>query len=188
MKYLYLLLLFGFSTLAQVPEEKRHIEILNTSSLKIKGKTNVNVFECDFNSRLLNRSGFISLRNIENGIRFQDAVLQIPNSGFDCGNKGINKDFQTLLKSENHPQIEIKLLYKEQVNDRLAMVKVQLSIAGKSKIYQFPLEVDPSCQKKYSGKWQLRISDFDLEAPKKLFGMIVIKEEIEIDFHLHVKA
>ncbi len=36
----------------------------------------------------------------------------------------------------------------------------------------------------FKGILKLDIKDFDLEPPKKLFGMIVVKDEIEINFDL----
>ena len=39
----------------------------------------------------------------------------------------------------------------------------------------------------YTGKLKLDITDFGLEPPKKLLGLLVVKKEVDIDFRINLK-
>ena len=56
------------------------------------------------------------------------------------------------------------------------------------KIYDIPVEIQNHDKiSTFKGTLELNINDFKLEPPTKLFGMIVVKDNIEINFDLKVK-
>src|SRR5690606_31738650 len=97
---LCLILCLSPKLLAQNGIEKRTVQILADSELTITGDTNINKFQCGFDTKLLERSKEISFTKQGNNLKFKNAVLVLNNEGFDCGNKAINKDFHSLLRTD----------------------------------------------------------------------------------------
>jgi polyisoprenoid-binding protein YceI len=182
-------LIISVAGIAQPSVETREIEILPESSLSISGNTNISQFECDFNTiRFEQQSITVHFSTKEDILDFKNSVLPLENINFDCGNRRINKDFRELLKTEKHPEILLKIQQIEMGDKQNAQVTLNFEIAGKNKNYRFPVKVTGDNQLCFEGSLALNIKDFDLEAPSKMFGLIVIEEEININFKLNIKA
>lgn len=170
--------------------ESRNIEVLPGSSLSISGNTNINEFECDFNT-LYFKDQDIRVHFSEKGevLNFKNSILPLENEKFDCGNRRINKDFKDLLKTEKHPEILLRIKEIDMNSRENARVTLNFEIAGINKNYSFPVQVTGEDRELcFNGKLQLNIKDFNLEAPSKMFGLIVIEEEIDINFNLNILA
>ncbi|MGY5851522.1 YceI family protein [Salegentibacter sp. F14] len=186
---LFSLLISSLAGIAQPSVETREIEILPESSLSISGNTNISQFECEFNTVCFeNQSITVNFSEKGNVLDFRNSILPLENTNFDCGNRRINKDFRELLKTEKHPEILLKIQQIEMSDQQNAHVTLNFEIAGKDKNYRFPIKVTGEDQLCFEGKLALNIKDFDLEAPSKIFGLIVIEEEISINFKLNIKA
>lgn len=186
---LFSLLISSLAGIAQPSVETREIEILPESSLSISGNTNISQFECEFNTVCFeNQSITVNFSEKGNVLDFRNSILPLENTNFDCGNRRINKDFRELLKTEKHPEILLKIQQIEMSDQQNAHVTLNFEIAGKDKNYRFPVRVTGEDQLCFEGKLALNIKDFDLEAPSKIFGLIVIEEEISINFKLNIKA
>ncbi len=189
----YLLFFFtiflSFSGLAQSNLETREIVILPNSSLSIAGTTNINEFECDFNPLSFKNESFkVHYIDKERALIFKNSILTLENKNFDCGHRKINKDFHELLKTEKHPEIFLKIKKIDLKQEEEATVTLSFTIAGIENDYKFPIEINWENQVRFEGKLELNIKDFNLEAPTKIFGLIVIDEEIEIDFNLNIQT
>lgn len=158
------------------------------SALKIKGKTNVSKFECEFNMKVLSDSIGISYMHHNDHLKFTDTKLRLPNFHFDCGGKGINKDFHQLLNSEEYPQILIilKELVPIESTSKSAQVTVEIVISNVMNTYSVPIQIDTSDQLLVSGTLPLNINDFNLSPPSKVMGMIKVSPIIEIEFQLYI--
>ncbi|GGW71671.1 hypothetical protein GCM10008085_24790 [Winogradskyella epiphytica] len=62
-----------------------------------------------------------------------------------------------------------------------------INIAGHSQSYKIPLSIKRNNNLQVSGQLDIQLSDYNLTAPKKLFGMITIVDTIEIIFNLSIK-
>lgn len=186
---LFSLLISSLAGIAQPNLESREIEILPESNLSISGNTNISQFECEFNTLYFeNQILTVHFSNNNDMLNFKNSILPLKNRNFDCGNKRINKDFRELLKTENHPEILLRIQQIEMNDEENAHVTLNFEIAGKNKNYRFPVKVTGDDQLCFEGNLALNIKDFDLEAPSKMFGLIVIEEEISINFKLNIKA
>lgn len=166
--------------------ENKHIYILPKSELKIKGKSNINKFTCDFNFFKLENPLVISYQEKENKRYFNSATLPIKNIFFDCGGRQINKDFHKLLNTKEFPQILIQLKEIEYLQESIKAC-IEMEIAGVSKTYTLHVTQTKENIHNILGVLELDISDFNLESPTKLLGIIVVSDIIEIDFNLSFK-
>jgi hypothetical protein len=186
---LILIVFTAFAFTTTVMYNDTSVLITSESHLFIKGKTNVSKFKCEFNINQINEPIPLFYQVINNKMVFEKAKLTLDNHCFDCGSKGINKDFRALLKSEDYPEIELHLkeIKKIETNPSEVNALLELHIAGKTKSYHMPLVIDENENICVSGVLKLDITDFNLEAPKKALGLIVVSENIEINFQLNFK-
>ncbi|MDT0678449.1 YceI family protein [Autumnicola musiva] len=190
MKRQFLFLVFIFATSASFSQqvfEQQNIRILPESSLNITGDTNISKFNCEFNASLLEGKKTVQLSKSGKNIHFKDAVLVLKNEGFYCGNRAIKKDFHALMQTEKYPSIKLELKKAIMKDNGDALAQVVIHMAGKTKTYEVPVEIISCPTPNFKGLLELNINDFGLEPPRKLFGLIVIKEEIEINFNLVIK-
>lgn len=163
------------------------IQFLENSKLSITGDTNISGFGCEFDTFYLEAYNDILYDKNGDKLSFKNAILSLKNKGFDCGSRGINKDFHSLLNTKEYPKITLELTEINLAGGDKSNACVKITIAGKEKVYVVPIAIIAANSHRFIGKLKLDIRDFDLKPPKKMLGLIVINEEIEIDFNLVAK-
>lgn len=192
-KFLLLILICATSVVTSQQKESHYrIEVLPGSDLTITGDTNIRDFLCEYDIERLERKHEVFFTHESQRLRFRNTILELRNAGFDCGNKAINRDFHSLLQSEDHPIINLELKEVRLEQEDIAQAIVRITIAGKTKNYEIPVKVirintGQNESQRLDGHLMLNISDFGLEPPKKLFGLIVVKDDIQINFDLHIR-
>ena len=181
-----LLLLFTMMGFAQNGTNNRTIKIKPDSKLTITGDTNISKFLCEFDSEMIPSTRKVKVSGNQEELHFQNAILTLDNTGFDCGSKGINKDFHALVKTEEYPEISLELKKLCINTPTRAIADLIITIAGETKAYRVPVKIIDGDIPQYRGDLTLNIKDFDLKPPMKMFGLIVVKEDIDINFNLNV--
>lgn len=167
--------------------QKRKVTVLPSSNLTIIGDSNIAKFQCEFDTSYLQDSQVINYSKEGGQIKFTGAILTLDNRGFDCGSKGINRDFHDLLRTKEYPKILLELNKVVLSSPTKGAATVCITIAGKQKYYDVPVSIKEGEVANFKGNLLVNIKDYDLEPPKKLFGMIQVKDEIEIEFDLSIK-
>lgn len=163
------------------------------SSITIEGKTNVNKFQC-----VINRyTGTDTLMlKVENGMRtvFTSGAVRLEASGFDCGLKAMTKDFAETISADEYPFIIIEFVSFERVpeyssTEEKFRSKVKLTLASVSKSLDINCSVvrDEKGYIHLKGKHNLTFSDFNLDAPSKMMGLVKVDEKLKVNFHLVLK-
>lgn len=189
-KIVFIIIIFlSFAFAKNVATNITSIIITPKSQLVIKGTTNVSKFKCRFNIEEINKPIPLSFVVKDDKLVFEKASLVLDNSCFDCGSRAINKDFVNLLKSEKYPKIvlELKQIKKDLRTNNIVHALIEIVIAGQSKSYFLPVELKGEKVLNVSGTLDLNICDFNLEAPKKALGLIVVSDIIKINFDLVVE-
>lgn len=165
------------------------VVITSGSKLQIIGSTNVNSFKCNYDILKLEKTIPVFYKRLNDKIIFDNTVLVLDNVNFDCGGNSINADFQELLKTETYPQIFIKLkeISKDPKKNKQVLAQLDINIAGVTKTYVTQVKIEGNDVMLMKGFLNLNLRDFNLEPPKKAFGLIVVKDVIEINFELAVK-
>ncbi|WOD42487.1 YceI family protein [Hwangdonia lutea] len=182
-----MLIVLGFTYIETVKETAVHIT--PESSLIIKGKTNVNKFDCEFDVQNLESSIPVLFEIEDRKMVFKETQLVLSNSCFDCGNKAMNKDFYNLLNSDEHPNIILKLKKIEGhlSKNNVVNAHIDIDIAGVVNSYNLPLKFEGEETMNVSGVLNVNICDFNLEPPKKALGLIVVDDWIQIQFQLKIR-
>lgn len=168
-----------------------------SSQLRLEGVTNINRFSCDCADNFPidtyevvqdDRPFILKLRNTD---------LRLATNKLDCGRRGINNDLRKALKSDSFPyiQIEVKTIRlpeeKGQIKESewtTLPVQTQITVAGTRR----PLHLSVKAKKLGENFFHLRseteiaMSDFGVDPPKPMFGMIKVEDIITIHFDLKV--
>jgi hypothetical protein len=170
---------FGFS------KNQSKVKITNKSEVTIKGKSNVNSFECKYNSEFIENDLHVSISRNNSKILLEGAKLDIKSTGFDCAHKMITKDFKSILKAEEYPHIVLNVKEINAIKENIT-AKINVKIAGIEKEYMVPVVYNEN-NGNVKGQLKLNIKDFKLKSPKKLLGMVVVNDNVEISFNLFLQ-
>ncbi|MCZ2084199.1 MULTISPECIES: hypothetical protein [unclassified Kaistella] len=162
---IFTLILFSASLFAQ------------KNGLEINGWTNINTFKCS-NPKFKNSSSVYSFTG-----------SQLPNisvavEDFDCRNKMMTADFRKVLQSDKYPYMTIKFLeFKKSTGNRFeAVVEVKMMTVAKKYNIEFS-----NYNNSLVGNKRLKFSDFKIVPPKKMGGMVYVKDELDLVFSLETK-
>lgn len=167
--------------------------VQKTSSLKIEGSSNVNRFACEVQGYFQTDTiAFTPAQDVTRVVPLSGS-LTVDVAGFDCQNRMLTKDLRKTLRSDAHPKLEVRFISLERIpflqdnKDQLKGV-VEVELAGVSKRF----EIDYSLLKQggnlqLDGHREFNFSDFRLKAPQRLGGMIRVKDQFNVRFHLNLQ-
>jgi hypothetical protein len=169
------LILVVTATLFSTPREYL---LVSTKQFSVQGTTSIGGFECNYDMNAKDTLFF----NQPN--KTKKVIQSVPVKSFGCGNFILNNDFRKTLKEKEFPNVRIELSNFRK-NAQNYSCDLTLNLVGKQKIYKnLPLEFDKN---RLNGMITLQFSDFDLTPPKKIGGMIKIKEEIKLSVSLQTE-
>lgn len=162
-----------------------------SSKLTIDGKTNVNSFQCAITQyfgrdTLVLQEGGRNRRPI-----FTKGYVGLEAASFDCGMQIMTNDFGKTIKSKEYPFIAIEFVSfergtKYESSGGKFKGKLRISLGGVTK----PFEMDCTIQPKESGMIHLQgsrdftFSDFNLEPPTRMMGMVKVNDALRVNFNL----
>ncbi len=164
---------------------------LDGSKLTINGTSNVNDFRCiydeDSASGTASNEQYDAIQNASTST--SEDVLVLVVDSFDCGKRGINRDFRNTLKSDIYPTIHVELIDVVRKNEIPAMAIVNISLVGITKEYSVELgeAYVEDGDTLVPGTQIINMSDFNIEPPRALFGLIKVRDELTIQFSLRIK-
>jgi hypothetical protein len=176
----FLFAAISFSFVINEEVIQREVLITTESFLYIKGTSNINTFTCVYDATTLSRKVPVRFTQNNNTMHFKNVQMQLKNTGFNCGNRGINNDFHDLLQTKKYPNIHFGLLSTTKNKGEID-AHVAIEIAGIKKQYKVPVKTNGELAP-LEGVLCVNITDFGLTPPTKMMGMIVVREDIEIVF------
>jgi hypothetical protein len=160
------------------------------TKLIIHGQTNVNSFQCKMDC--YNQLDTLSYYTDDDQcmIFFKENMMNIPIVNFDCENKMINRDFYEVLKSDRHPHVKIQFVALERwTGDTHVGGTAFITLAGVTKPFTVNYDVKSNATLLLlKGNQKICFSDFGLKAPEKMMGLIKVQDNLEVEFHLALRA
>ena len=160
------------------------------SQLSIEGSSNISRFTCAVKQYLQ----MDTLRWVQHDqtkrLIFRHSAVRVDVMQFDCHHKFITADLRKTLKANQYPFLLIHFLSMEDLTwvQEGATVRGQvvIELAGTKRYMDMEYKVvrEQGDRFRLRGSKQLRFSDFRLEPPKKLAGLIHIDEDIRVVFEL----
>lgn len=199
LKYLWLLLVPilaftpGLNTLNNGPHKKSiRWAVQKTSTLRILGSTNLNTFGCDIKGYYQPDTIFCSEENPVSKLVILKGELEIDISKFDCHNKMLTSDLRKTLRASEHPKFVIRFLSLERMpvihSDKdFLRGWVEIELAGTCKRFELNysfIKTVTSSAIQLNGNRTFSFADFKLSPPKKMAGLIKVKDKFNVDFNL----
>ena len=159
------------------------------SKLSIEGKSSVNDFSCILEDTISEDTLQFNTEVIDDEVFISGDSISLTINRFDCGKKGINRDFRKTLKSDVYPSIKLALLNLK-IDDDMQLpslrAEVEIQIAGVKHIMELSFDniEQNGKQTVVSGSKVLKMSDFELHPPSPLFGLIKVDDTLTIYFDL----
>ena len=174
---------FLFSTGLQAQEEYQLDK--NNFTLKIEGTSNAH----DWDMKAEDVSGELSAK-VQNSLieNFNDADIQISVEKLESGKRIMNNKTYEALESEDHPKIKFQLKSVEDLysagSSFSGKAKGVLTIAGNSKTVSIPFsgKVNGNDQFSVSGDYSLKMTEYDIDPPKAMFGSLKTGDEVTIKY------
>lgn len=181
-------------TPAQDPAKKRYL-INAESKLYLKGTTNVNTFTCNCTDRF--QPQWLEVESQGTYAQFRRAGLRISTRDFNCHNRKIETDLEKALKAETFPYIGIELLETWQNAQQVAAdsrdwfnvkAKVKITITDVTKHHQILGKARRLGANRFqlTGEKSLQMTEFGIDPPHAMFGMIKVNDWITFHFDLIV--
>jgi len=165
----------------------------DSSSLRIDGTTNVNTFTCRYTGTLNTDKINIKIVPTDSTKRINGAHLKLKVEDFDCGKQKMNEDFHDLLKADKNPFIYLDVAELWQVrsdsggSENRYATKTIFTIAGVTNNYKVDSGYQAGIKSlKAYGQYELDITEFGLEPPKKFLGLVKVDQNVTIVFSLYL--
>ncbi len=126
----------------------------------------------------------------ESALFFKEVLLSVEVSQFDCHHKFITADLRKTLKYQQYPNLKIHFISMEDptaVNQGHTVKGiVDIELAGVVRRMELVYTVNNQHEKflDLTGSRQMHFSDFKLEPPKKMAGLIKINQDILVKVQL----
>jgi hypothetical protein len=192
---LFLLLVFGTAFHAKDNNLLIHRLIVQPDSqLIIDGKTNVNGFKCAIprylgTDTLVLHEGGRNTRPV-----FVKGSVTLDAASFDCGIALMTSDFRKTIKSKTYPTIVIDFISFERTpsyayGEEKFKGIINISLGGVTKLFEMncTIEAKPSGLIHLKGGRDFTFSDFNLQAPKHMMGLVKVEQGLNVNFHLVLK-
>ncbi|RLA64207.1 MAG: hypothetical protein DRQ88_05335 [Epsilonproteobacteria bacterium] len=168
--------------------------IKKESQLLIHGESNVIDFTCMLKDAFDNTPFKMKGKEKRKKLYFNEGEIIVPTRNLDCGSRGMNQDMWEMLQQKKYPNIILDFIElqtpqwekEEKSFSSSALSKIKITIAGIAREYPIHLNLVKIDEENYqlSGSKKLRMTDFKIEPKHYLFGLIRVKDLIEIDFQL----
>jgi polyisoprenoid-binding protein YceI len=187
-----LLLLAGLLAGAALPAHPQHFTVQPGSRFWIDGSATTGPYTCEADEV----SGAGRVEEAAQGAPQVTAEVAVPVRAFDCGMAPMNRDFYAALRGDAHPAVRFTLERAEVVEAARpgAWARVRatgaLQLAGTTRRVVLAAEGQqlPDGRVRVRGEQALRMSDFGIEPPTGLLGLVRAHDGVTVRFDLVAAA
>jgi hypothetical protein len=163
------------------------------SSLRVNGKSNINSFTCNINEYAA-RDTIVFIDELSRPIKLS-GDLQMDVLSFNCHSSMITKDLRKTLKAEKYPKLNIRFLSLQSMPfllDSTESIKgsLEVELAGVVKRFDvlYSFTSIGAGYIRLDGGHSFCFSDFKLAPPKKMAGLIRIKDVFDVNVQLILRS
>jgi len=119
--------------------------------------------------------------------------LRVPVQSLRCGNRQMERDMYRALRAEANPMIDFQFVellggVEHDIDGGLyrATIAGTLTLAGEQRSVKVPVEATRVARDRFRlrARLPLRMTDFRIEPPTALFGIIKVKNELVVELDL----
>lgn len=191
---LFSLVIMHLSVFAQPSVTKgKTINNYQLSTILIEGETNINGFRFSFDNSTININSNQRLKTEKTN---ENEIIEflIPVRAFRGSNYLMEGDFQNLLKASEYPMVKVGI-EKSQLNSIISdtenlKINFYLTIAGITKLIRgdYLINVCNKDELILQGTTNVKLTDFSIVPPKKMLGVLHVKDLIIIKFDIIIST
>ena len=177
MRIIFILLIGSISLL---PLKAQDFQVITGKSVHINGLTSFGTFACFYQEQQQTDTLVVNGQS-------ESPLLDIslPVNEFGCGNKMLNRDFNKTLQSDDYPIIAV--MVDEFIHeDGQYYSSIALDIVGKQ-LRMSDLPFVRNNKNQLIATFEISLSYFDIEPPKKFLGLLKVHETLKINLALDLK-
>ena len=154
------------------------------SFIRILGGSNINSFSFTYSTSSLSDALQI-IETKDTGF----LSVTVPVRDFEASNSLMYEDFLELIRAREFPDLRI-IIPKERLEkafrtDRTSCPDIEIMLAGVTRIYKIDCNYyDCGNNLFIQGLKMIKLSDFNIQPPEKLNGLIKVRDEISVNFGL----
>ena len=187
------LCLLLLSIVQAAPAQQLRLELADGSRVRIEGTSSINTFTCE--AAGIEGDGYL-VGEARPGHRSVVAHVYVPVRQFDCGNPRMDADLRDALQAREHPQIRFRLrdarlipgdgASGDDAGRFVLNVEGWVEIAGNARPVALRVEGRRLTDSSYhaTGHLPLRMTDFGIEPPTALLGLVKVRDQITVHFDL----
>lgn len=170
-------------------------ELLPETRISISGTSNVKNFRCLTAESNQKGSFIVFEKDDSSAISFYNAKLPVRVRSLDCNNNLINRDLYKTLNADRYPFILLQLRDADLIssypnNTYKYKVKVDLTLANNQRESNGEVLVQKigAGVFRITGSQHIKLTDFSIKPPTAMLGLIVVDDEMVINFNVVVKV
>lgn len=166
------------------PGVAQELRPLPGSEVVLRGRTTVGAWRCTAGGAVayLNEGGSSAADDPLAGV-----VVLLPLSAVDCASRGMESDLRDALKADRHPDILLRSLRVASARDGSAAVSATLDVAGVARSVSAPVRWTlDGARLRVTGSLSLRMSDFEVDPPRAMLGLVRVRDEVVIEYDVLV--
>jgi hypothetical protein len=156
------------------------------SYISINGRSNISTFSFTYNTPYAADAWQI--------IEIKDIgffSLAVPVRDFEASNPFMYDDFLELIKAREFPVLKIIIpkewIEKAYKNKGTSCPEIEIMLAGVTRIYKIDCNLyDCGSNRFIQGLKMIKLSDFNIQPPVKLNGLVKVSDEIAVNFGLFI--
>lgn len=189
-----LLVAFGLTGFVEAPMLRYVYTIEEGSRLIIQGSSNVNSFDCIGRSDFPATAFTLTSNAAGDTLRFSNAVLYLRTKHLDCDNAKMNQDLCDALKAGEFPYIKVELHGAMLLSGSLAetggwanlkaLATLTITDSKKRVVMGVKAQRLANGRFRFVSSKDLRMTDFGVQPPQVMLGLIKVNNAIRIHFDL----
>jgi hypothetical protein len=131
--------------------------------------------------------GLESVPGFPGGI--QNVAVTVPVADIVCNDDIVSNRFREALKYKEYPEIHFNMHAYVLEEDGKAEVKGKFTIAGMTRDVDLEAKLTPLPQNALSiaGNLEILMTDYGIEPPEALFGLVKVRDNISVKFDLNIR-
>lgn len=180
-----LIVFFGAEVVAQSDVAQY---VLQKERITINGRTNINKFECKLDLGGVVDTLAVQVEKQNGNFNFSGLNLRIPVDAFDCKYKLMTAEFRELLRSTEYPHLLLNITHVDHHVPSKMTMATDLSVTDtKNEEFIRDCYIEKVGDDLIlGGNHRVFLSSYNIEPPKKLFGAVVVKNELDISFEVEL--
>jgi hypothetical protein len=175
-------------TTSVVFSQEYRIFIDPKSKVSVYGSTNVNNFVFQY-LEIISIEKPVHVKRTNGALKLSGGIINLKVHAFDSGNGIMNKDFRKMMNEDENPFIQVELLslipnWQPDGHWKDGKVEIVVEMNQIKKKYIIRCTINNPGSLLIFGKEKIRLTDFELEPPSRMMGMVKVNEFVDFDLSL----